>query len=96
MANLRRASLVAGNKTRVQGVSTEQTVKNAAGVLHRIIVANANGAAQTLTVTDGTVTQTVLRVAAGGATQFDFGVGFATAIKVTPSHADIDALAIWD
>lgn len=94
--NQRKAVLVAGGKTRVQNVSTEQTIKAAAGILHRIVAANANAAVQTLTVTDGATAQIVLRIPAGDTRSFEIGAEFDTSIKVTPSHADVDALIVWD
>jgi hypothetical protein len=96
MASQRRAAQYAGNKTRVQGVSIQQAIKATPGGVQRIIVSNANAAVQTLTVTDGSTDLIVLRVPAGSTIFVDLGVAFATAINVTPSHANIDALILWD
>ena len=92
----RKAAIAASSKSRVQGVSTEQTIKASAGLLHRIVVTNQNAAAQTLTVTDGSTAQGVYWVPSKTTLSLEFGVSFSTSIKATPSHADIDALVIYD
>jgi hypothetical protein len=89
-------SQTAASKTRVQNVSTEQTVKSSAGLLHRIILSNAGGSARTLTVTDGATVQNVLNLPASSSMVVEFRVRFATSIKVTPSHAEVDALIVFD
>lgn len=94
--NQRKVAALAASKSRVQGVTGNQTVKATPGTLHRIVVANADVAVQTLTVVDGATTQVVLRVAAGGMAVVDFGVAFTTSIVVNPSSANIDALVLFD
>lgn len=89
-------SQVAASKTRVQGVSTEQTVKASAGILHRIVLSNGGAVARTLTVTDGATVQNVINLPASGSVSVAVRARFATSIKVTPSHADVDALIIFD
>jgi hypothetical protein len=84
----RASASLAGSKTRIQNASTQQTVKNAPGLLRRIILSNGGGTARTLTVNDGATTLNVLNIAANDS--------FASSIKVTPSHADVDALVIYD
>ena len=83
-------------KKRIQGVSTEQTVRATATFLHRVILSNANAAAQILTLTDGAAIENVLRVGATATIVIDVGVLFDTSLKVTPSHADVDALILYD
>ena len=89
-------SQVPGSKTRVTGVSTEQTIKASAGLLHKIILSNGGATARTLTLTDGSTVQNVLNLKASETVVIDAGVRFATSIKVTPSHAEVDALIIFD
>ena len=96
MPSKRLAAGAASSKTRVQGGAVEVTIKNAPGILQRIVVANVNAAVQTLTLTDGGTAQMVVRVPAGQTLSLAFGVEFDTSIKVTPSHADVDALVIYD
>lgn len=96
MPSLGRSLATGGTKTRVQGVSSIQTVKATPGFLWRIIVANANAAAQTLTVTDGSTAQVVIEVPATDTRTVEFQAPFTTSIKLTPSHANIDALCIYD
>jgi hypothetical protein len=91
-----KKATLASSKTRVQGVSTVQVVKSTAGLLRRIIVANSNAAVQTLTVTDGSTDQGVYSIPPNDTRVLEFGVAFATSIKVTPSHANIDALVVFD
>ena len=92
----RRTSLFGGSKARVQNVGTEQTVKNAAGFLHRIVLSNGGATARTLTLKDGATTLNVLNLPASESRVYEMGVPFATSIKVTPSHAEVDALIIYD
>jgi hypothetical protein len=89
-------STTPGSKTRVQGVSTEQTVKASAGLLHRIVLSNGGASARTLTITDGATIQNVVNLPASQTIVVQIGVRFATSIKVTPSHAEVDALVIYD
>ena len=91
-----QAGLTAANKTRIQNVSTEQTVKASAGTLWRVVVANANAGVQTLTLTDGSTAQLVIQVPPTTTLSLEFGVAFGTSIKCTPSHANIDALFMYD
>jgi len=78
----------------VQGVSTEQTLRTGACRLAGIIVSNANAAVQTVTIKDGSTTLIVLQIPANDSRQFDLGFPIATSLKVTPSHANIDALFV--
>jgi hypothetical protein len=94
-STISKSNLAGTSKTRVQGVSTEQTVKSSAGILHRIVLSNGGASARTLTVTDGSTVQTVLQLPASVTVSIPFEVAFATSIKVTPSHADVDALVIY-
>jgi hypothetical protein len=87
--------LKSGNATRIQNVSTEQTVKAAAGVLIRIVVSNGGASAYTLTIKDNTTTLHVLNVPASSSAFFDFGVAFTSSLKITPSNANVDALVIY-
>lgn len=87
---------VAGKKIRVQNVSTEQTVKAGAGVVYRILLSNGGASARTLTLTDGATVQNVINLAASVTVNLELNVRFATSIKVTPSHAEVDALVIYD
>jgi hypothetical protein len=87
---------VAGKKVRIQNVSTEQTVKASAGTMYRILLSNGGGSARTLTLTDGATTQTVINLAANATVNLELNVRFSTSIKVTPSHAEVDALVIYD
>lgn len=86
----------AGKKTRVQGVSTEQTIKASAGTVYRILLSNGGASARTLTLTDGSTVQNVINLPASVTVNLELNVRFATSIKVTPSHADVDALVIYD
>lgn len=92
----RASAGLAGSKARVTGVSTIQTVKAASGLLRRIVLSNLGATARTLTVTDGATAQNILNLPASETRVYEFGVAFATSIKVTPSHADVDALVIYD
>jgi hypothetical protein len=94
-STISKSNLAGTSKMRVQGVSTEQTVKSSAGILHRIVLSNGGASARTLTVTDGSTVQTVLQLPASATVSIPLEVAFATSIKVTPSHADVDALVIY-
>ncbi len=91
-----KQTAAAGSKTRVQGVATVQTVKAAAGILHRVVASNANAAVQTLTLTDGASDLVVIQVPATSTIVVDVGARFTTSIKGTPSHANVDALFLFD
>jgi hypothetical protein len=95
-SNQRKASLLAGSKTRVAGVTGDQVVKATPGVLHRIDVSNTNAAVQTLTLKDGATAQIVIQVPTKTTLLLDFGVPFATSIVLTPGSVDIDAMVLWD
>lgn len=84
-----------GNYARIQNASTEQTVKSTAGVLIRIILSNGGATARTLTIKDGSTTLTVLNLAASASAVIEFGIEFASSLKITPSHAEVDALIIY-
>lgn len=88
--------VVAGKKARIQNVSTEQTVKASAGTLYRILLSNGGSSARTLTLTDGATVQNVINLAASATVNLELNVRFTTSIKVTPSHAEVDALVIYD
>lgn len=92
----RKLGGAASGATRYQGVSTQQTVFTRAGVLQRLIVANADAAVQTVTVADDTSTRIVVRVPAGQTVSLEFGMGIATSLKLTPSSANLDVLALYD
>jgi hypothetical protein len=85
-----------GKAARIQNVSTEQTVKNAAGILQRIILSNS-GATGTLTIKDDTATLIVLNVPASTAAPvlLDFGIAFASSLKITPSATNVDVLVVY-
>lgn len=89
-------SQAAGSKSRVQNVATEQTVKNGPGLLRRIVLSNGGAGARTLTLKDGATTLNVLNLPASETRVYEFNVYFATSIKATPSHAEVDALLIYD
>lgn len=93
---IRKLSMGAGNKTRFQNVTAQQTVKSSAGYLDSLIIANADAAVQTVTLFDGGTTLIVLRVPAGTTLQFQIQAQFATSILLTPSSANLDTLALWD
>lgn len=95
-STLRKSAALAGNKSRVQGVTGAQTIKASAGVLTRVIVANADAAAQTLTVLDGATTLIVLRLPAGDSRALELGLPMTSSIVVTPSSINLDALIVWD
>lgn len=86
----------ASKYTRIQNVSTEQTVKATAGILQRITVTNANAAVQTVTVKDGSNTLGVFEILADKTETWEFGCAMDTSILITPSHANVDALVVWD
>lgn len=100
MANPTQGSLqklrYASKGTRVQGVSSEQSIKATAGILQRIVITNANAAVQTLTVKDGATTLGVYEIGADKTESWEFGRVMDTSILVTPSSNDIDAQVIWD
>lgn len=96
MSAASRKASTGAKKTRVQGVTGSQQIKATGGPVHRIIVANADAAAQTVTVTDGGTTQIVLKLGIGESKSFEFGVIFAGAIAVNPSNANLDILVIFD
>jgi hypothetical protein len=95
MGNLRKQAGQAGAATRVSGVTTEQTIRTGAGVLERIVVANGNAAAQTLTIADGATVRHVARVPAGTTLALEYLMGFGTSLKVTPSAVEVDALILF-
>lgn len=86
----------AGKKSRIQNVSTEQTVKASAGTVYRVLLSNGGASARTLTLTDGATVQNVINLPASVTLNLELNVRFSTSIKVTPSHADVDALVIYD
>lgn len=87
---------VAGSKTRVQNVTGDQTVKATPGVLRRLVISNANAAVQTLTLKDGASTIIVIQVPATTTISLPIESGHTTSIVVNPSHANIDALVLYD
>ncbi len=97
MANRRKNALAAGNKTRVQGVSTEQNVSSTvAGVLYRIVVTNANVAAQNFVLLDGATTLGTFEVPVDDTLSLEFNAQFDTDIRVNPETTDIDMVVMWD
>lgn len=91
----RRAATFAGQRTRVQNVTGDQTVKATAGFVHRIILSNVTAAA-TLTLKDGATTLTVLQIGAPATASIPIAAPFATSIIITPSATTIDALVVYD
>ncbi len=86
-----------GSVLRVQNANTLQTVKSTAGILHRLILSNADFDEGTLTVKDGSSTLIVLNVPASTAAPVvvDCGFTFNTSLTLTPSAVGIDVLAIY-
>src|SRR5262249_46329409 len=85
-----------GKVARIQNVATEQTVKNAPGILHRLILSNA-GVAGTLTVKDGATTLIVLNVPANTAPPavVECHFSFTSSLKITPSAVGLDTLVVF-
>lgn len=86
---------------RVQNASTQQTVKATAAILWRVVVANAHATTTgTLTLVDddgaSPVTKHIIRVPAGQTVTAEYGIAFASSLKVTPSIVDLDACIVYD
>lgn len=97
MANKNKLALAAGNKTRIQGVSTEQNVSSStSGVLYNIVATNANAAAQSFILLDGTTTLGTYEVPPDTTISLYFNAQFDTDIRVNPGSTDIDMLLMWD
>jgi hypothetical protein len=96
MASNRRAGFFASQKTRVQGVTNDQTIKGTGGFLHRVIVANLDAALQSLVIKDGASIIATVRVPAGTTIPAEVMVAMGTSIVVNPSNANIDALVCFD
>lgn len=94
--SITKRALVAGSKTRVQGVSTEQTVKSTSGILHRIVVTNAAAAVGSFTLKDGAVTLGVFEVGVDTTLTLVFEMEMDTSILITPSATTMDLLVIYD
>ena len=93
---LRKQEASAGSKTRVQGVTGDQTVKATAGILHRIVVTNAAAAVGSITLKDGATTLGVFEVGVDTTLTLVFGCNMDTSIIINPSASTMDALVIWD
>lgn len=93
---VRKIAMGAGQKTRFQNVTSQQTVKNSPGYLDSLIIANADVAVQTVTLFDGATTLIVLRIPTGTTLQFQVQAQFVTSILLTPSNVNLDILALWD
>lgn len=91
-----RRIATAKSRTRVQGVSTQQIVKPGPAVLKRLIVSNADAAAQTLTLADGATTLLVIRVPIGQTLSLPLDLEMTTDLRVTPSSVNLDALILYD
>lgn len=88
--------LAARKKTRVQGVTGDQTVKATPGLLDRIVVTNAAAAVGSITLKDGAAVLGVYEVPADTTLTLLFGVVMATSIIVNPSATTMDALVVFD
>lgn len=94
--SLRSQAAGASRKTRTTGGTDQVTVKSTPGVLHRLLVSNPEITAQTVTVVDGSTTLLVARVPAGTTVSMDMGMRLATSLKLTPGHANLDILSIYE
>lgn len=95
--NQRKSGLFfASQKTRIQGVATQQTVKATAALLHRLLITNADAAAQTVTVADGGTVLNVIKVQPNTAFQPELYIQMATSLLITPSNANLDILVVYD
>jgi tetrahydromethanopterin S-methyltransferase subunit D len=81
---------------RINGVATEQTIGTGSVVLGKLVMYNGDVAAQTVTVKDDTTILIVFSLAAGASLNMDFGLVIGTALKITPSDADLDILVLYD
>jgi hypothetical protein len=98
MGTLQRKVALASTWARVDGETTEQTIHTGVTVLHRIIV-TADGAAATLTVSDGPAGTpanilNVLEVPSGESREFKFGTVMSIGVRVTPGEATTDSTII--
>jgi hypothetical protein len=95
--NQRKSGLFfASQKTRVQGVTGDQTVKNAPALLHRLLISNADAAVQTVTIKDGATTLNVVRCPAGQSFQPELYIKMGTSLIINPSNANLDVLVAFD
>ena len=93
---LQKEAAAAGSKSRIQGLTGDQTVKSTAGILHRIVVTNGAATVQTLTLKDGATTLLVAELPVDDVRVLDFNAVFDTSIIVNPSDTGIDALVLYD
>lgn len=94
--NQRKAGYFASQKTRISGVTGDQTVKTGAALLHRLVISNGDAAAQTVTLKDGATTLGVWKVAPSSSFQPELFIPMATSIIVNPSIAALDILVVYD
>jgi hypothetical protein len=94
--NIKKVGLAAGSKTRVQGEITEQAVTSAPAILHRIVVTNANVAAQNFDLLDGGTTLQTIEVPSDETLSLEFNTKFDVDIRVNPGSTDIDMVVIYD
>lgn len=97
MPNKQQVSRAAGNYTRINGVTSEQTVTSSETIVHEISASVPSGAssAATVTVKDGTTVVHVMEVAIGGNTRIDPNVVFGDGLRITPSTSDVDVFAAY-
>jgi hypothetical protein len=95
--NQRRTGILfASKKTRVQGVTGNQTVKATPALLHRLLISNSDAAVQTVTLLDGGTTLNVIRCPAGQSFQPELYIQMGTSLVINPSNANLDVLAVFD
>lgn len=93
--NRQQNAALAGADARVVGVTGDTTVKDEAGILWAVSIANGDAAVQTLTIKDGATTKHVLRVPPGDSRTFELGLRHATSIVVNPSDTELEALVLY-
>ena len=98
MGTLQKKVAEASTWARVDGENTEQTIHTGVTVLHRIIV-TADGAAATLTVSDGAAATpanilNILEVPSGESREFKFETTMANGVRVTPGEVTTDSTII--
>lgn len=96
MPNQQQAALAAGNYTRVNGTTSEQTVTTGRTVVHEISVSDpAGGNAGTVTIKDGTTVVHVIEVSPGGNEKINPNVLFEDGLRITLSDSGIDVFAAY-
>jgi hypothetical protein len=88
--------LFASQKTRVSGVTGDQTVKATPALLHRLVISNNDVAAQTVTIKDGAATLIVIKVPPNSPFQPELFIQMVTSVILNPSNANLDILAVYD